>query len=763
MSKQRNAVVAPADTSISGVEELEDVLARISKGDTSVRFSAPDESDCLWSVKLLINQLAEHIQQTNEEAHEMAIGLSEHYDTLNHLASGNFAARAATNSVNEVVAQMGELINLQADTLTSSILCAQQAESDKQGQLHFISVMLDTIPSPIFYKDANCRYLGCNSAFEAYVGIPRDEIIGKTPDELWSQDLADGYRQQDQALLDTPGRQTYETKVRYSDGTLRDVIFNKAVFTGEDGAVAGLVGVILDITERKAAEDALLFQNILLATQQEASIDGLLVVDENARILSYNRRFVEIWDIPARLVEAGMDEPVLQWATSRAANPQQFLEKVLSLYAHPQESSRDEIPLADGRTLDRYTVPLLAADGHYCGRLWSFRDITEQKAAELAINNAYQQLFDIIEFLPDATFVIDMDKNVIAWNRAIEIMTGVGKKEMLGQGDYAYAIPFYGERRPILIDLVDTDRETVDKYTFVRREGVTLFAETVIPDLRRPGENCYLWGTATPLFDSNNMRIGTIESIRDITDHKLAQQKQLLLESQLQHNRMLEAFMVRLSHDLRTPLTPLFVLLPLIKRRVTDSELQGMLDICQKGANVVKKMVDRAQLLVSLSTMTTVDKFELTPLVVAVERALADNDDSVVHKQVTCQKDFDHALLVSAVPEQLNELIANLIANAVRFSPENGVIRITAERQADAVSVSVHDEGIGLDAKNLDRIFDEFFKVDESRHDLEAPGLGLSICKRIVSNHHGRIWAESPGIGKGTTITFTINETAADS
>jgi signal transduction histidine kinase len=113
---------------------------------------------------------------------------------------------------------------------------------------------------------------------------------------------------------------------------------------------------------------------------------------------------------------------------------------------------------------------------------------------------------------------------------------------------------------------------------------------------------------------------------------------------------------------------------------------------------------------------------------------------------------------VQAVPDQLRELFANLIANTVRFSPEKGVIRITAEQQAATVTVAIHDDGIGIEAAHLERIFDEFFKADESRHDLDAAGLGLSICKRIVFNHHGRIWAESPGLGKGTTIRFTLNE-----
>ena len=373
-----------------------------------------------------------------------------------------------------------------------------------------------------------------------------------------------------------------------------------------------------------------------------------------------------------------------------------------------------------------------------------------------------QQLFDIVEFLPDATFVIDRESRVIAWNRAIEEMTGVRKRDIVGKGDYAYAIPFYNDYRPLLIDLLDKEQERIRRnYATIKREGHTLFTEVFVPSFRN-GDSRYFWATATPLFDKEGNPAGAIESIRDITEYKQAEEGRARLESQLHHARMLETFMVRLGHDLRTPLTPLFVLFPLIKGRVADPELLGMVEICCKSAASMKKLVDRAQMLVSLSAAIKAEEVELIVLVSAVDRALADNVDSMTNKHVACHNDIAPSIIVEGVPEQLREIFTNLISNAVRFSPGNGVIRIAAEQLAGTVTVAVHDDGIGLAPAHLERIFDEFFKADDSRHDLNAPGLGLSICKRIVLNHHGRIWAESPGIGKGTTIKFTLNGQCAD-
>jgi PAS domain S-box-containing protein len=135
---------------------------------------------------------------------------------------------------------------------------------------------------------------------------------------------------------------------------------------------------------------------------------------------------------------------------------------------------------------------------------------------------AQQRLADIIDFLPDATFVVDKDKRVIAWNRAIEEMTGTRKEDILGRGDSAYATAFYGERRPILIDLIGrADLDVESKYAYVRKEDRTLFAEVTVP-LVFGGRGADLWATASALMDSSGNEIGAIESVRDITARKQA-------------------------------------------------------------------------------------------------------------------------------------------------------------------------------------------------------------------------------------------------
>lgn len=148
-----------------------------------------------------------------------------------------------------------------------------------------------------------------------------------------------------------------------------------------------------------------------------------------------------------------------------------------------------------------------------------FREITPLRQMEEDLQESEQHIEDIFNHLPDATFAINNEGVVIAWNKAMEKMTGLTSPKMIGRGDYEYALPFYGERRPILVDLINGDMEEIKKleYTQIKKEGLILTAETVVEKLT--GKD-YLWGKASPLYDGKGNIVGAIESIRDITENK---------------------------------------------------------------------------------------------------------------------------------------------------------------------------------------------------------------------------------------------------
>jgi PAS domain S-box-containing protein len=166
--------------------------------------------------------------------------------------------------------------------------------------------------------------------------------------------------------------------------------------------------------------------------------------------------------------------------------------------------------------------PIKDRNGQVLSAIEMVDDFTEILKYQEKLRESEQRLSDIIDFLPDATFAINQEGKVMAWNRAIEEVTGIKAEDMLGKGDYEYALPFYGIRRPILIDLIfRSDGDIEKEYSFVKKENDVILAET---DVTISGKNYVLSGKARPLYDSKGNIVGAIQSIRDITDRKWAEE-----------------------------------------------------------------------------------------------------------------------------------------------------------------------------------------------------------------------------------------------
>ncbi len=150
----------------------------------------------------------------------------------------------------------------------------------------------------------------------------------------------------------------------------------------EAGRVREVVLMHEDITEQKRAEDELRFRTSVLEAQGEASIDGILVASESGSVVTYNRRFTEMWGIPPAVMAERSDDAAMRWVRDQLADPDEFMSRVRHLYRHPAERSREEVPLADGRTFERYSAPVDDPRGGHFGRVWFFRDVTDRKRAE---------------------------------------------------------------------------------------------------------------------------------------------------------------------------------------------------------------------------------------------------------------------------------------------------------------------------------------------------------------------------------------------
>ncbi|PKN40490.1 MAG: hypothetical protein CVU63_12925, partial [Deltaproteobacteria bacterium HGW-Deltaproteobacteria-20] len=165
----------------------------------------------------------------------------------------------------------------------------QSAHANLTRNLRFTEVLLDAIPIPIFYKDSERRYLGCNQTFTDIMGISAEELRGKTARELWP-DLAGAYDENDHSLIQDTRKSTYESKIRNKDGELREVIFAKQIFFDEFKNAEGIIGSFVDITERNRAAKETLRLRTLLANIINSMPSMLIGVDADGRVLHRNNR-----------------------------------------------------------------------------------------------------------------------------------------------------------------------------------------------------------------------------------------------------------------------------------------------------------------------------------------------------------------------------------------------------------------------------------------------------------------------------------------
>ncbi|MEH2005888.1 PAS domain S-box protein [Nostoc sp.] len=431
---------------------------------------------------------------------------------------------------------------------------AQKQNTEQQNfSLAFLHEMINSICDPIFVKDRQHRWVLLNDAYCDFVGHSREELIGKSDYDFFLQAEADVFRQKDELVFtanitnenqdlftDAQGiahlistkKSCFEDETgnKFLVGSIRDIILQN-----EAGKVLGVTGRVTDFTELMQKSEALRETlkkpdqqvesdlhriNALLQAQQEASIDGILIINQNRTIESSNHKFSQLWQISAALLQTRDDRQLLGWVLDQLINPDEFLAKVEYLYQHPQESSRDEIFLKSGKIFERYSAPVckeqgacgeISSSGDYYGRIWYFRDITEYKQAEAELRASQQRLALVIEQTPLAIIEWNTNFQVETWNRAAERIFGYTTEEMLGN-PFEIIVPENARKH---VNEIITALLTQRGGSFSVNENVTKDGRTMV---------CEWYNN--PLVAPDGEVIGVASMVLEITERKRAEEEQ---------------------------------------------------------------------------------------------------------------------------------------------------------------------------------------------------------------------------------------------
>ena len=671
------------------------------------------------------------------------------------------------------------------------------------GPGHLLLATFEQAAIGIAHMTLTEEWISVNQRYCEITGYSREEILKATiadithPDDLpASREFMDRIR-----AGEVP---EYRMEKRYvrKDGSVVWVHLTVSSVRSVNGDPLYLVAFIDDITERRNAQREASRSFSLLRATLESTADGILVVDLDGKILSFNQKMADMWDIPPEIFAAGDDQRSISYALEKLVHPDEFMAKVTDLYRHPEEASYDVLELKDGRIFERYSQPQ-RIDDVAVGRVWSFRDVTariraeeqttalvrEQSARAEAENSekraallaeASRVLSASFDYQTTLAALVRLAVPALADYCALDIVeaddtfTRVGEahvdpaKSALIKQVATFPRSALTAMHP-LIRVVTTGEPVLEAEItpgFIRAS----FAE---PSQRRTVEALEPRSLiCVPLVNSGKplgaLTLVTSGSGRrfEVADLSLAadlarraaivvEHARLFHEAQ-QATRARDDVLAVVAHDLRNPLNTMTMALSLMLDATPVEQVQErrQVEIVRRAADRMNRMIqdllDVRRMESGRLSIETKPESPASLINDTVEMLLPLAKGSTITLEANVSDDL---LPVVADAARIQQVLSNLVGNAVKFTPRDGRVTVCAEQIDGGIRFGVIDNGPGIPPDQVPHIFGRFWQAMPS--DRRGIGLGLAIAKGIVEAHGGMIWVESQ-VGLGSTFYFTL-------
>jgi PAS domain S-box-containing protein len=628
------------------------------------------------------------------------------FDLEDQLRKRNMELEEKVNERTEELKRVNEL-------LQQDINKRQKLEEYLKEELNFRQVLIDTIPNPVFYKDSDGKYQGCNKSYERTIGLSKEQIKGKTVHEVCPKDIADKYYEMDSKLFEQQGCQEYEFLTPHIDGTRHNVIFNKGVFKNQSGYPVGLVGVMTDITERKKMENELINAKQTVSDILESITDAFFALDDHWNIVYANKTALRYFG-ESKAESIGQD--------FRTFIPQLFdtdtyhyLNEALNQKTDKHFETQDKL---FGTWLEVHIYPSQEGVSVYCN------DISNRKLMERSI----QYLASIVENSSNAIYSTDLKGFILTWNPRAHRIFGYSADEIIGKSAEILYPP----------NILNQFKEFLEK---VNQGEYVCQHETL--HVRKDGSLVNVSVTKSPIKNERGEVIAISSIVEDIT-RRIELEKEML---RLDRLNLVGEMAASIAHEIRNPMTTVKGFLQLFKRKEKFSEEHAHFDLMIDELDRTNSIITE---FLSLAKNRIVD-LKLLNLNLLIRSLFPLLQADALLREMNIELMLDEIPEILLDEKEIRQLLINLVRNGFEAMSPGGKMSIRTYLDKNELVLDVKDNGQGIPPEILDKLGTPFFTTKEN-----GSGLGLAICYSIANRHNAKLEVDSGTDGTTFSLRFKI-------